>query len=63
MQVEFGREFFEHSEQGVSQGEPLSSLLNNVMLNELDKELEKRNHKFVGYADDCMILCKNRRSA
>ena len=33
------------------------------MLNELDRELEKRNHKFVRYADDCMILCKSRRSA
>ena len=33
------------------------------MLNELDKELEKRGHKFVRYADDGMILCKSRRSA
>jgi len=33
------------------------------MLNELDKELERRGHKFVRYADDCMILCKSRRSA
>lgn len=33
------------------------------MLNELDKELEKRGHKFVRYADDCMILCKSRKSA
>lgn len=33
------------------------------MLNELDKELEKRGHKFMRYADDCMILCKSRRSA
>ena len=54
---------FERSEQGVPQGGPLSPLLSNVMLNELDKELEKRNHKFVRYADDCMILCKSRRSA
>ena len=33
------------------------------MLNELDKELEKRGHKFVRYADDCMILCKSKRAA
>ena len=54
---------FERSEQGVPQGGPLSPLLSNVMLNELDKELEKRGHKFVRYADDCMILCKSKRSA
>ncbi len=54
---------FERSEQGVPQGGPLSPLLSNVMLNELDKELEKRGHKFVRYADDCMILCKSRRGA
>ena len=45
------------------QGGPLSPLLSNVMLNELDKELEKRGHRFVRYADDCMILCKSRKSA
>lgn len=33
------------------------------MLNELDKELEKRGHKFVRYADDLLIFCKSRRSA
>ena len=33
------------------------------MLNELDKELECRGHKFVRYADDCMILCRSRKSA
>ena len=57
------RGVFERSEQGVPQGGPLSPLLSNIMLNELDKELEKRGHKFVRYADDCMILCKSRRSA
>ena len=57
------RGMFEKSEQGVPQGGPLSPLLSNVMLNELDKELERRGHKFVRYADDCMILCKSRRSA
>lgn len=45
------------------QGGPLSPLLSNIMLNELDKELERRGHKFVRYADDCMIFCKSRRSA
>ena len=33
------------------------------MLNELDKELERRGHRFVRYADDCMILCKSKKSA
>ncbi len=41
----------------------LSPLLSNVMLNELDKELEHRGHRFVRYADDCMIFCKSRKSA
>ena len=57
------RGVFEKSEKGVPQGGPLSPLLSNIMLNELDKELERRGHKFVRYADDCMILCKSRRSA
>lgn len=54
---------FERSETGAVQGGPLSPLLSNVMLNELDEELERREHKFVRYADECMILCKSRRSA
>lgn len=54
---------FERTEVGVPQGGPLSPLLSNVMLNELDKELETRGHRFVRYADDCMILCKSRKSA
>jgi group II intron reverse transcriptase/maturase len=54
---------FHRTAQGVPQGGPLSPLLSNVMLNELDKELEKRGHEFVRYADDCMILCKSRRGA
>ena len=49
--------------QGVPQGGPLSPLLSNILLNELDKELERRGHKFVRYADDLMILCKSKRSA
>ena len=55
--------FFEKSEEGVPQGGPLSPLLGNVMLNEFDKELEKRGHRFVRYADDCIIYCKNKKSA
>jgi RNA-directed DNA polymerase len=54
---------FENSEMGVPQGGPLSPLLSNIMLNELDTELERRGHKFVRYADDMVILCKSRRSA
>ena len=54
---------FARSEKGVPQGGPLSPLLSNIMLNELDKELERRGHKFVRYADDCMIMCKSKRSA
>ena len=54
---------FEKSEVGMPQGGPLSPLLSNVMLNELDKELESRGHRFVRYADDCMIFCKSQKSA
>lgn len=54
---------FSRTEVGVPQGGPLSPLLSNIMLNELDKELIRRGHKFVRYADDCMILCKSKRSA
>ena len=42
---------FEKTEVGVPQGGPLSPLLSNIMLNELDKELERRGHRFVRYAD------------
>jgi hypothetical protein len=57
------RNKFEETEMGVPQGGPLSPLLSNIMLNELDKELEKRGHRFVRYADDLVILCKSKRSA
>lgn len=53
---------FEKTEIGVPQGGPLSPLLSNIMLNELDKELERRGHRFVRYADDCMIFFKSRKS-
>jgi group II intron reverse transcriptase/maturase len=57
------RNKFEETEMGVPQGSPLSPVLSNIMLNELDKELEKRGHRFVRYADDLVILCKSKRSA
>jgi len=51
------------SREGVPQGGPLSPLLSNIMLDPLDKELEKRGHKFARYADDFIILVKSRRAA
>lgn len=54
---------YEETHEGVPQGGPLSPLLGNILLNELDRELESRGHKFVRYADDMVILCKSRRSA
>ena len=54
---------FQSSEEGTPQGGPLSPLLSNVMLHELDKELEHRNHPFVRYADDALIFCKSKRAA
>ena len=50
------------SEEGTPQGGPLSPLLSNIMLNELDKELEKRGLRFVRYADDCNIYVKSERA-
>ena len=58
-----GNGYFERTEEGVPQGGPLSPLLGNIMLNELDKELERRGHKFVRFADDCIIFCRSRKSA
>ncbi|MFB5764134.1 group II intron reverse transcriptase/maturase [Paenibacillus medicaginis] len=54
---------FADTEIGVPQGGNLSPILSNIMLNELDKELENRGHRFVRYADDMLIFCKSRRSA
>ena len=59
--VKCGR--FEDTEVGVPQGGPLSPLLANVILNELDHELERRGHKFVRYADDMVIFCRSKASA
>ena len=53
----------QESNVGTPQGGPLSPLLSNIVLNELDKELEKRGHPFVRYADDCVIFCKTPRAA
>lgn len=54
---------FADSLSGVPQGGPLSPLLSNIMLTELDKELERCGHPFVRYADDCLIFCKSIRAA
>lgn len=48
--------------EGTPQGGPLSPLLSNLMLDELDKELERRGHRFVRYADDCNIYVRSRRA-
>lgn len=50
------------TKEGAPQGGPLSPLLSNVVLDELDKELEERGHLFVRYADDCNIYVKTRRA-
>lgn len=47
---------------GTPQGGPLSPLLSNIVLDELDKELEKRGHSFCRYADDCNIFVKSQKS-
>src|SRR6202040_3976549 len=46
--------------EGTPQGGPLSPLLSNILLDELDKELERRGHKFCRYADDCNIYVRSR---
>jgi group II intron reverse transcriptase/maturase len=49
--------------KGVPQGSPLSPLLSNILLNELDKELEKRGHRYVRYADDFSIYVRSKKAA
>lgn len=50
------------TDEGVPQGGPLSPLLSNIVLDELDRELEQRGHRFVRYADDCNIYVRSERS-
>ena len=49
--------------EGTPQGSPLSPLLSNIVLHELDKELQARGHRFVRYADDCSIYVRSEKSA
>src|SRR5215207_7564907 len=48
--------------EGTPQGGPLSPLLSNILLDELDKELERRGHKFCRYADDCNIYVQSKKA-
>lgn len=50
------------NDEGVPQGGPLSPLLSNIVLDELDRELEQRGHRFVRYADDCNVYVRSERS-
>lgn len=50
------------NEEGTPQGGPLSPLLANIMLDELDKELERRGHRFCRYADDCNIFVRSKKA-
>ena len=52
----------EQRTEGTPQGGPLSPLLSNILLDDLDKELEKRGHRFCRYADDCNVYVKSRRA-
>jgi RNA-directed DNA polymerase len=66
--LQFLRSGIEHegkllrTEQGTPQGGPLSPLLANLMLDILDRELERRGHRFVRYADDCNIYVRSKRA-
>lgn len=53
----------ERRQRGTPQGGPLSPLLSNIVLDELDKELERRGHKFCRYADDCQIYVSSEEAA
>ena len=53
---------FEESREGTPQGGPLSPLLSNLVLDELDRELERRGHRFVRYADDCNIYVRSEKA-
>ena len=53
---------FEASREGTPQGGPLSPLLSNLVLDELDRELERRGHRFVRYADDCNVYVRSEKA-
>jgi len=53
---------FEDSREGTPQGGPLSPLLSNLVLDELDRELERRGHRFVRYADDCNVYVRSEKA-
>jgi RNA-directed DNA polymerase len=53
---------FEGSREGTPQGGPLSPLLSNLVLDEMDRELERRGHRFVRYADDCNIYVRSEKA-
>jgi RNA-directed DNA polymerase len=53
---------FEESWEGTPQGGPLSPLLSNLVLDELDRELERRGHRFVRYADDCNVYVRSEKA-
>jgi len=50
------------TDEGTPQGGPLSPLLSNLVLDQLDRELERRGHRFARYADDCNIYVRSRRA-
>ena len=54
---------FEKTTKGCPQGSPLSPMLSNIVLNELDQELERRGHRYAEWADDFVILLKSERAA
>jgi group II intron reverse transcriptase/maturase len=54
---------FEKTTKGCPQGSPLSPMLSNIVLNELDQELERRGHRYCRWADDFVILLKSERAA
>ncbi len=57
------KEMFTRSDEGLAQGGPISPLLANIMLNELDQKLDEWGYRFVRYADDLMIFTKSKRAA
>ena len=55
-------DLYQATEEGTPQGGPLSPLLSNIMLDDFDKELEKRGLRFARYADDCNIYVKSEKA-